>query len=583
MAERQHEVLGEGIDEAEGDLVVMVPAMDRVTLQIVQRVVHEAHVPLEAEAQPALVDGVRDLRPRRRFLGDRHDAGMRRVDGPVHLAQELDGLEVFAAALLVGDPLAFLARIVEVEHRGDRIHAQAVDMVFLGPEQRVVDEERHHLAAAEIVDRGVPVGMEALAGVLVLVERRAVEASQPVLVGRKVGGHPVEDDAEADAVRAVDEARESLGLAEARRRRVQPGRLVAPGRIVGMLHHRHELDVGEAHVDAVGDQAFGQFVPTQEAAIVAPLPGTGMNLVDRNRLAARIGVRPVRAMGAVAPLMRGCDVDDRGGRRTQFRAESERVGLERQALAARADDLVFVRPAGAYARHENFPDAGVDAATHRMAPAVPVVEVADHRHAARIRRPDREMHTVGALVRYRMRAELVEQAQMRALADVVIVHRPEHRPEGVRIDDLPRAAVIGCPVDQRAALADRQGAFEQAGLGDAMQPADRLTVERRGFHGRRTGNEAACDEPAACLLQAEDGEGIGMISGDDRVDIGAREHGLRIRSAALPPGPRQPAPPRSGDRADASPARPVMRAPARCRAHIRRWCGRTKTSRRARC
>ena len=103
--------------------------------------------------------------------------------------------------------------------------------------------------------------MEALARIGVLVERRAVEMRQAMLVDREMRRHPVEDDADAGAMGAVDEAREAVRIAEARRRRVEPGRLVAPGRIVGMLGDRHELDMGEAGVDDIGDQPVGHLVP----------------------------------------------------------------------------------------------------------------------------------------------------------------------------------------------------------------------------------------------------------------------------------------------------------------------------------
>ena len=106
--------------------------------------------------------------------------------------------------------------------------------------------------------------MEALARIGMLVERRAVETGEAVLVGREMRRHPVEDDADAGPVRAVDEAGEALRIAEARRRRIEAGRLVAPGRIVGMLGDRHEFDMGEAHVDDIGDQPLGQLVPGQE-------------------------------------------------------------------------------------------------------------------------------------------------------------------------------------------------------------------------------------------------------------------------------------------------------------------------------
>ena len=44
----------------------------------------------------------------------------------IELAEEIDGFKVFAASELIGDPLAFLARIIEVEHRRHGIHTQAV-------------------------------------------------------------------------------------------------------------------------------------------------------------------------------------------------------------------------------------------------------------------------------------------------------------------------------------------------------------------------------------------------------------------------------------------------------------------------
>ena len=52
----------------------------------------------------------------------------------VEVAEEVDRFNVLAAAELVGQPLAVLAGIVEVQHRGDRIDAETVDVVLLAPE-----------------------------------------------------------------------------------------------------------------------------------------------------------------------------------------------------------------------------------------------------------------------------------------------------------------------------------------------------------------------------------------------------------------------------------------------------------------
>ena len=113
--------------------------------------------------------------------------------------QELDRLEVLAAAEAVGNPLAFAPRVVEVQHRRDRVHAQAVDVILLEPEQRVRQQEVPDLVAAVVEDERAPVLVLALPRIGVLVERGAVEARQTVLVLGKVSRHPVEDDAEPGA------------------------------------------------------------------------------------------------------------------------------------------------------------------------------------------------------------------------------------------------------------------------------------------------------------------------------------------------------------------------------------------------
>jgi hypothetical protein len=52
MRNRQNEILGEGVEQAEGDLVVFELAIDRVLAEVTQHVVHPTHVPLHGEAEP---------------------------------------------------------------------------------------------------------------------------------------------------------------------------------------------------------------------------------------------------------------------------------------------------------------------------------------------------------------------------------------------------------------------------------------------------------------------------------------------------------------------------------------------------
>ena len=83
-----------------------------------------------------------------------------------------------------------LARVVEIQHRRDRIHAQPVDVVLLEPEQRVRQQEVADLVAAVVEDQRAPVLMLALPRIGVLVERGAVEPREAVRVLRKVSRAP---------------------------------------------------------------------------------------------------------------------------------------------------------------------------------------------------------------------------------------------------------------------------------------------------------------------------------------------------------------------------------------------------------
>ena len=216
VGQRQHEVLGEGVQQPEREVAVVVATVHRVVLEVAERVVHPAHVPLVAEAEAAVVDGPAHHRPRRRLLGDHHHAGMLGEHDGVQLSQEVDGVEVLAAAESVGHPLARLARVVEVQHRGDGVDAQPVDVELVEPVEGVGDEEVADLVAAVVEDERAPVGVLALAGVGVLVQRGAVEAGQRPVVAGEVGRHPVDDDADAPLVEVVDEEPEVVGRAEAR-------------------------------------------------------------------------------------------------------------------------------------------------------------------------------------------------------------------------------------------------------------------------------------------------------------------------------------------------------------------------------
>ena len=137
--------------------------MHRIAREVRERVVHPAHVPLHAEAEPAHVGRARHHRPRRRLLGDRsacRGARGRRVSLSCRRSATASRFSWPPCSLGIHSP--GLRAVVEVEHRRDAVDAQAVDVELVEPEQRARDQEAAHLVAAVVEDRGLPVGVKAL-------------------------------------------------------------------------------------------------------------------------------------------------------------------------------------------------------------------------------------------------------------------------------------------------------------------------------------------------------------------------------------------------------------------------------------
>ena len=284
MRQRQHEVFAVLVDHAEGEQVVVVFAVDGFFAHVAQGVVHPAHVPFELEAEAADFGGVADAGEGGAFFGDGDGAALFVLQDGVGALQEVDGFEVFAAAVLVWHPFAVFARVVAVDHRGDGINAQAVHAVVFNPVQRVAGEEVAHFVAAEVVDEGIPVLMVAFARVGVFVERRAVEADEAEFVGREVADDPVKQNVDARFVRFADEVAQRLRAAEAAGRRVEAERLVAPGAVEREFGERQQFDVGEAHFFDVVDEFVAELFVGEPVVVfrVAP-PRAEVDFVDADR------------------------------------------------------------------------------------------------------------------------------------------------------------------------------------------------------------------------------------------------------------------------------------------------------------
>ena len=126
-----------------------------------------------------------------------------------------------------------------------------------------------------------------------------------------------------------------------------------------------------------------------------------------------------------------------------FRPKSHGIGLQRQHAAIGTAQFVFVGRPFAQTGNEGFPDPGCAAPAHRVAAAIPDVEIAHHRNALRIRGPDGEMGACDPLMDDLMRAQHLPEATVRALAQQVFVQLAQNGAEAEGVVEFPCGTGIG--------------------------------------------------------------------------------------------------------------------------------------------
>ena len=99
--------------------------------------------------------------------------------------------------------------------------------------------------------------MKPFLGIKVLIKCRAIELNKPVQIIRKVRRRPIKDHTEPFGMGRFNETCKLRRRTIARCRRINPKWLITPRWIVGMLHHRQQLDMRKAHLSGVIDQFNG--------------------------------------------------------------------------------------------------------------------------------------------------------------------------------------------------------------------------------------------------------------------------------------------------------------------------------------
>ena len=402
-------------------------AVDRFALQILQRIMHEPHIPFETKTEATQCGWLRHAGECCRLLSDGDNAGTIAVSLVIHALEKGDGLKVLAPAMFVGNPFALFARVIQIEHGGHRIDAKPVEMITVKPEQSIVNEVAGDLAAAEIEDRGVPVRMISLARVLMLVECCAIKASEAMFVGWEMRWHPVENDADSSLVGHIDQCGETFGIAKTRGGRIKPRWLITPGGIEGMLGDRHQFYMGEPHIGHITDQVFSQFSIAQKRVPGLALPRSEMDLINGDWRPSLVTRFARLQIGGVSPFELVSNSDTGRCLGAKLRGKTKWIGFQWQKFSARSQQLILVGLPRDRAGYEDFPHADVKPLAHDMAAAIPVIEIANNRNPFSIGRPHGKMNALNTFMYKGMGAQLVIKPEMTAFCEKIVVLWPQNR------------------------------------------------------------------------------------------------------------------------------------------------------------
>ena len=209
------------------------------------------------------------------------------MDHFVQLFQQRNRFEILAPAKLVRHPLPLLSAVVQIEHRRDGIHSQAVEVKFLEPIERVADQEIPHFITPIVEDVCAPIRMLAFARIEMLVQGGTIEAPKCERVLGKVRGHPVHNHTDPAPVQIVDQITKIVRRAVAGRRRIVAADLITPGWSVRMFLQRQKLDMRKAHLGNIVSQERRHLAIGQRPVVFFsnPSPRSKMNFIDRERLA----------------------------------------------------------------------------------------------------------------------------------------------------------------------------------------------------------------------------------------------------------------------------------------------------------
>ncbi len=201
--------------------------------------------------------------------------------------------------------------MVEIEHAGHPVEAEAVDPVFVEPEAAVGEQEVQDLDLAVVEAARVPGTVPAARPAVEVLMQGPVEAAQALdLVGYGVGVHQVHDHGDPRAVGGIHQRLQVVRGPEARAGGEKIRHLVAEGAVIRVLLNGHELDGVVSGRGDARQYLLGELAPGPD--FLLGLSHSEMDFVDErcDGLAPEARVAPREGCFRAPDL----GVEDEGGR-----------------------------------------------------------------------------------------------------------------------------------------------------------------------------------------------------------------------------------------------------------------------------
>ena len=274
--------------------------------------------------------------------------------------------------------------VVMIEHAGDAVEPESIEMELLDPVLAVGKQEMLHLRLGIVKQAGVPGGVIApLAGDAVEVVR-AVKLAQTfrrILHGMRMDD--VQKDTDAHAVGCVDQLPELIRGTKAGTGRKEIRHLIAKGGIVRMLHDRHDLDAVVTAILYPGQHILGELPVGSDALLL--IAHADVAFVDQ-----RISGTTLLEKSAIGPLELFLRIPDLAGEAAVRPGLTDPVHVGGDALdpapVRKEADLHILSVLKGFQGQLDLPVAPVQPG-HAVGILVPTVEVAHQRRCLGMGRP----------------------------------------------------------------------------------------------------------------------------------------------------------------------------------------------------